>query len=348
MSQIAEQGPTEASVNMPTTTLGTRLRRLRRHPGLRALVRETSLQVTDLVLPLFVKQGLSSKVAIASMPGHFQLSLQDLPGEIDALSALQIPGVMLFGIPTHKDAQGSGALAADGIVQQAISVIKQRNPEMLVIADLCFCEYTDHGHCGVIQPSYRADEWTVDNDATLILLGQQAVSLARAGADVIAPSGMIDGMVAAVRTALDQAGFQAIPILSYAVKYASAFYGPFREAAEGSPQMGDRSGYQMDIANSDEALREAKLDVAEGADMLMVKPAHSYLDIIYRVKHTFPEIPLAAYQVSGEFAMLKAAAEKGWLDEQRVMMESLIAIKRAGANFIISYFAKQAAALLGD
>ncbi len=316
-----------------------RMRRLRRTPQLRSLLQENTVAVSDLVLPLFIKAGHNIKNPILSMPGHFQLSLDHLPAEIEEIQTLKIPAVILFGIPEKKDAMGSTALDDNGIVQQAIRLIKKIAPELLVISDLCFCEYTDHGHCGVI----HADSQTVDNDKTLELLGIQAVSHARAGADIIAPSGMMDGMVRAIRTALDENRFQDIPILSYAVKYASSFYGPFRDAAEGAPKVGDRKTYQMDPANASEALREAALDVAEGADMLMVKPAQTYLDIIYRVKQSFPALPLCAYQVSGEFAMIKAAAEKNWINEKAVMIESLLAIKRAGADFIITYFAKEVA-----
>jgi len=252
---------------------------------------------------------------------------------------------MLFGIPDNKDACGSSAMHADGVVQQAIRAIKSHTQDLLVIADLCFCEYTDHGHCGVIRENADGSV-DVDNDATLALLGQQAVSLAAAGADVIAPSGMMDGMVREVRQALDDAGHESVAILSYAVKYASHFYGPFREAAEGAPRFGDRRTYQMDPANGRRASREAQLDVDEGADMLMIKPAMSYLDVVSNIKRAFPSVPVAAYQVSGEYAMIKAAAEKGWLDEQQVMFESLISIKRAGADFIITYFAKDVATLL--
>lgn len=321
----------------------SRLRRLRRTPQLRSLVQENHVSVSNLVLPLFIKAGNNIKNPISSMPGHFQLSLDQLPPEIGEIKQLNIPAVILFGIPEKKDAMGSAALDDSGVIQQAIKLIKKIAPELLVITDLCFCEYTDHGHCGVI----NLDSKTVDNDKTLGLLGKQAVSHARAGADVIAPSGMMDGMVKAIRTALNENHFQDIPILSYAVKYASAFYGPFRDAAEGAPQFGDRKTYQMNPANANEALREAALDVAEGADMLMVKPAQNYLDIIYRVKQHFPELPMCAYQVSGEFAMIKAAAEKNWIDEQSAMMESLLAIKRAGADFIITYFAKEFARATG-
>lgn len=322
-----------------------RPRRLRANAMLRELVTETQLSVSDLVLPLFIRYGTGIKKPISSMSGHFQLSIDQLKTEIAEITALKIPAVILFGIPEKKDAAGSCAWHADNIIQQAIREIKTHAPDLLVIADLCFCEYTDHGHCGVVEKNARG-EWDVHNDKTLELLAKQAVSLAQAGADILAPSGMMDGMVQAVREALDENNFQHLPILSYAVKYASSFYGPFREAAEGAPQFGDRKTYQMDPRNAREALREAELDVEQGADMLMVKPAQNYLDIIYRIKQQFPAMPLGAYQVSGEFAMIKAAAEKGWINESQAMMESLIAIKRAGADFIITYFSKDVARIL--
>ncbi len=322
-----------------TYTPNLRLRRMRQHPQLRRLMRETNVTPADLIAPLFIHHGKGVNNPISSMPGQHQYSIDQLGGEIKALRGVNIPAVILFGLPDHKDALGTAAYDDHGVIQQAIPQIKEMDPELLVIADLCFCEYTDHGHCGAI--NVQGDNFTLDNDKTLNLLGQQAVSLARAGADVIAPSGMIDGMVAAIRDSLDQAGFCDIPIMSYSIKYASSFYGPFREAADGAPMMGDRSSYQMDPANAEEAAREAQLDVIEGADMLMVKPAMNYLDIIYRTKQAHPEIPLAAYQVSGEYAMIKAAAQNGWLNEDKVVAESLLAIKRAGADMIITYFAKQ-------
>jgi porphobilinogen synthase len=316
-----------------------RPRRLRTTETLRAFVRETTVSLQHLVLPLFVNANLREKKPINAMPGHYQLSLNDVVTEAREVAALGISAVLLFGIPDHKDDIGSRASAKNGVVQQAIARIKDAVPSLLVIADVCFCEYTSHGHCGVLHSAHgRID---VDNDATLTHLQAQALSHARNGADIIAPSGMMDGMVAAIRTALDDNGFSHLPIMSYAVKYASSFYGPFREAAEGAPRMGDRRSYQMDPANSDEALREAALDVAQGADMLMVKPAHTYLDIISRVKTAFPALPLAAYHTSGEFAMIKAAAEKGWLDEAAAVDEVLTSIKRAGADSIITYFAKE-------
>lgn len=325
-----------------SSALLKRPRRLRKTSALRTFVQENHVTVRDLVLPLFIKAGNNIKHPIASMPGHYQLSIDQLPAEVEEIVSLKIPAVILFGIPDDKDATGSSALQENGVIPAAIRVIKQLAPDLLVISDLCFCEYTDHGHCGVIDLQTQQ----VDNDNTLPLLAKQAVIHAQAGADIIAPSGMMDGMVRAIRTVLDEAQFTDIPILSYAVKYASSFYGPFREAAEGAPQFGDRRAYQMNPANADEGLLEAQLDVEEGADMLMVKPAQSYLDVIYRVKQAFPALPLGAYQVSGEFAMIKAAAEKGWINEEQAMLESLLSIKRAGADFIITYFAKAFAKLM--
>lgn len=318
------------------------MRRLRSHPALRELIQETHLLASDFVYPLFIKEGNKIRNPINSMPGQFQLSLDNLSVEIDEIVSLNIPAIILFGIPNHKDHQGSHVLAETGIVQQAIKLIKKQAPDLLVIADVCFCEYTDHGHCGVVTKNHHGEN-DVDNDKTLALLAEQAISMVKAGADVIAPSGMMDGMVHTLREALDINHFKDIPILSYAVKYASSFYGPFREAAEGSPQFGDRRSYQMDPANSSEAVREAGLDIEEGADMLMVKPAQHYLDIVYRIKTENPGVPMCAYQVSGEFAMIKAASEKGWIDEKKAALESLLAIKRAGADFIITYYAKEAA-----
>lgn len=323
----------------------TRLRRLRQ-PQVRVLVRETELSVNDLVFPLFIRHGQNVKNPINTMPGHYQLSIDYLPETIDEILALNIPAVILFGIPAHKDDIGSDAWHDDGIVQQAIATIKDMAPNLLVISDCCFCEYTNHGHCGVINDKTGWPD--IDNDATLELLARQAISHAAAGSDIIAPSGMIDGMVTTIRQALDNEGYETIPILSYAVKYASALYAPFREAAEGAPQFGDRRTYQMDPANGQEALREAALDINEGADMLLVKPAQYYLDIIYRIKQHFPAVPLGGYQVSGEFAMIKAAAANGWIDEKQVVLESLYAIKRSGASFLISYFAKDVARWLKE
>jgi porphobilinogen synthase len=324
----------------------TRLRRLRHAPNLRDLVRETALNATDFVLPLFIRHGSGIKNPIPSMPGQFQISIDRLDDEIREIIQLGIKNVILFGIPEHKDALGQDSYSDNGIIQTAIPVIKKIAPELVVISDICFCEYTDHGHCGVI--IRHDDQYVLDNDKTLELLAKQAVSHARAGADIIAPSGMIDGMVHVIRNALDQAGFNNKPILSYSVKYSSSMYGPFRQAAEGAPKFGDRSTHMMDIANSSEAIRECSLDIAEGADMLMVKPAHTYLDIITRVKQAYPELPLGAYHTSGEFAMIKAAAEKGWINEKSAVLEVLTSIRRAGADFIITYFAKDAAAWLDE
>lgn len=317
----------------------TRLRRLRQNPTLRNLIRETNLDVNKLIQPIFIKHGTGIKLPIASMPGQLQLSIDQLAEEVQMIKAAGINSVILFGIPAVKDAVGSDAFHDQGIIQTAIPVIRACAPEMLIISDICCCEYTDHGHCGVID-EHKQD---VANDPTLELLAKQAVSHARAGTDVIAPSGNIDGMVFAIRQALDNAGFSHIPILSYAVKYASAMYGPFRQAAEGAPKFGDRRTYQMDCANSREALRECALDVSEGADMLMVKPAHTYLDVIYRVRETFSDVPLCAYHTSGEYAMLKAACANGWLNERQSVLEVLTAIHRAGADFIITYYAKEVA-----
>lgn len=317
-----------------------RLKRLRRTATVREMLQETRLTTSEFIAPLFISESLTSKREINAMPGQFQLTLNDLPEEISALSELGIPAVLLFGIPAHKDAEGTASLASAGVIQQAIQKIRSINQDMLIIADVCLCEYTDHGHCGVLHGE------SIDNDATLERLAEQAVSYANAGADWIAPSSMTDGMVAAIRAALDKAGHQNVAILSYAVKYSSSFYGPFREAAMGAPQFGDRKTYQMDPANAGEAIREAALDIEEGADMLMVKPAMCYLDIIYRVKQQFPEVPLCAYQVSGEYSMIKAAAAQGLINEEQAMLESLIAIKRAGADLIISYFAKDVARIL--
>jgi porphobilinogen synthase len=306
---------------------------------MRDMVRETHLSVKDFIAPLFVKPGNGTRDPIPSMPGQYQYSVDTLVTAISELAGLGIPAVILFGLPDSKDPLGSRSWADDGIVQQAISAVKSAVPEMVVITDVCFCEYTDHGHCGVIKNG------DVDNDATLELLARQAVSHAKAGVDLVAPSDMMDGRVAAIRESLDREGYHQIGILSYAVKYASAFYGPFRDAAESAPQFGNRSSYQMDPANGLEALKEAELDLAEGADMIMVKPALPYLDIISRVREICA-VPLAAYNVSGEYAMIKAAALNGWIDEKRVMMESLTSIKRAGADLILTYFAKEAAQLL--
>jgi porphobilinogen synthase len=308
---------------------------------LRGLVRETALTPNDLILPLFVRPGRGVKKEIASMPGNYQLSVDRLTEEVGAALDLGVYAFILFGIPAHKDATGASALDDEGIVQQAFRALRgQFRDRVLLIADECFCEYTDHGHCGVL--SEATGRLDLDNDATLPLLAAQCVSHARAGADVVAPSGMLDGMVGAVRAGLDAAGFPHLPVMSYSAKYASGFYGPFRDAAESPPQFGDRSGYQMDPANGDEAMREVELDLDEGADVVMVKPALAYMDIIRRVKERFG-VPTAAYNVSGEFAMVKAAAQKGWIDERRVALEILTGIKRAGADMILTYHARDAA-----
>jgi porphobilinogen synthase len=318
-----------------------RPRRLRANPLVRDMVRETTLDVRDFILPLFVRPGTGVRQEISSMPGNYQLSVDRLVDEVGAARELGIKAFILFGIPTSKDATGSSALRDDGIVQQSLRALRGAfKQEVVLLTDECFCEYTDHGHCGPLcEVNGRVD---VDNDATLPLLAEQCVSHARSGADLIAPSGMMDGMVQAIRRGLDAAGFSHVPIMSYAAKYASGFYGPFREAAESPPQFGDRGGYQMDPANGDEALREVELDLAEGADVVMVKPALSYMDIIRRVKDRFG-VPVAAYNVSGEFAMVKAAAQKGWIDERRVALEILTSIKRAGADLILTYHARDAA-----
>jgi porphobilinogen synthase len=318
-----------------------RPRRLRYNPLVRELVRETELSPRDLILPLFVRPGKGVRQEISSMPGNFQLSVDALIDEIGTARELGIKAFMFFGIPEYKDATGSSALRDDGIVQQALRATRKAfGTDVLLVPDECFCEYTDHGHCGILHE--RGPTTDVDNDATLAILAEQCVSHAKAGADVIAPSGMMDGMVSAIRRGLDTAGFTHIPILSYAAKYASGFYGPFRDAAESPPQFGDRNTYQMDPANGDEALKEVALDLAEGADMVMVKPALAYLDIIRRVKERF-RVPVAAYNVSGEFAMVKAAAANGWIDERRVTLEILTSIRSAGADMILTYHARDAA-----
>ena len=313
-----------------------RHRRLRRNGTIRRMVRETVLQTDDLILPLFVVEGDGIKREVPSMPGVYQLSLDHLAEELHEIKQLGIPSVMFFGIPAHKDDVGSEAYREDGIVQQAIRLAKETEPELYVMADTCLCEYTDHGHCGVIR------DHDVDNDESLKLLVKTAVSQAKAGADMIAPSNMMDGFVAAIREGLDEAGFEHIPILSYAVKYASAFYGPFRDAADSAPQFGDRKTYQMDPANAREALREARSDVEQGADLLMVKPALNYMDIIRQVRDAF-DLPIVAYNVSGEYAMVKAAALNGWIDEQQVVLELLTGLKRAGADMMLTYHAKDVA-----
>jgi porphobilinogen synthase len=316
-----------------------RPRRLRKNENFRRMIRETKLSVDNLIYPLFVVPGTKVKKPITSMPGNFQMSVDHIVREAARMKTLGIPAVLLFGIPEKKDEIASGALAKDGIIQRAIREIKDKVPDILVITDVCLCEYMSHGHCGMVEKG------EVINDLTLEVLAEQAVSHANAGADMVAPSAMMDGQIGALREGLDEAGFDAVPIMAYSAKYASCFYGPFREAAESAPSFGDRRSYQMDPANSDEAIREISLDVAEGADIIMVKPALPYLDVIRRAKEEF-DLPLAAYNVSGEFAMVKAAAQMGWIDGERAMLESLTAIRRAGADMIITYFAPEAAPLL--
>jgi porphobilinogen synthase len=314
-----------------------RPRRLRRTSGLRRAFSETSMEPSDLIAPLFVKEGIEEPIAISSMPGHFQHTLESLRKEAGELGARGVAGVIVFGVPAHKDAIGSESFHREGISQRALRVVKEElGDDFVVVADLCLCEYTDHGHCGVL------DEQVIDNDATLDVYAQIAVAQASAGADLVAPSGMMDGQVGAIRAALDAAGFTGTAILAYAAKYASSFYGPFREAAEGAPRFGDRRSYQQNPENASEALREVALDIAEGADAVMVKPATAYLDVLRAVKDEFG-YPTAAYNVSGEYSMLKAAAERGWIDERAATVEMLTAIKRAGADLIVTYHAKQAA-----
>ncbi len=322
-----------------------RMRRMRRSEPLRALVRETSLEPGDLIYPLFICPGKGVRNPISSMPGVFNLSVDEAVREAEEAAQLGIGGLLLFGLPETKDEQGTGAWEENGIVQQALRTLKQSPAakKLVLIADVCLCEYTSHGHCGVVTKS--GDEFDVDNDASLELLARTAVSQAQAGADVVAPSDMMDGRVSAIRKALDAAGLKQTPILSYASKFASAFYGPFREAADSAPQFGDRRSYQMDGANLREAMREIDLDIEEGADMILMKPAMPYLDVV-RAARERVDVPIGAYQVSGEYSMLHAAFQKGWLDQNRAMMESLLGIRRAGADFIVTYFAKEAAKLL--
>ncbi len=316
-----------------------RPRRMRQSAALRKMVRETALTVDDLILPLFAVDGKGVKTPIDAMPGNYRLSVDNLVKEARQASDLGIPAIILFGIPAQKDPLGTQAYAKNGIVQRAVKAIKDKLPELVVITDVCLCEYTDHGHCGFV------DGGTVDNDATLDLLAKAALSHAEAGADMVAPSDMMDGRVAEIRAVLDENDFARVPIMSYAAKYCSAYYGPFREAAQSAPQFGDRRSYQMDPANAREAIREATMDVEEGADIIMVKPALAYLDIICRIRDEV-DLPVAAYNVSGEFSMIKAAEKMGWIDGPKVMMETLTAIKRAGADMILTYFAQDAAALL--
>lgn len=317
----------------------TRLRRLRRTPALRGLVRETSLSPADLIQPLFVTTGSDLREPVESMPGVSRFSIAALVEEAGEIEAAGIPAVLLFGIPTEKDEAGSGAYDDEGVVQMAVRALKEAHPDLVVITDVCLCEYTDHGQCGFVR------DGQVDNDVTVELLARTAISHAEAGADIVAPSDMMDGRIGSIRYQLDEEGHPDTAILSYAAKYASAFYGPFREAAESTPAFGDRKGYQLDPANSDEAVREAKLDLEEGADALMVKPASLYLDIVRRVKDE-TGAPVAAYQVSGEYAAIKAAGANGWIDEQGAALESLVSMRRAGADFLVTYFAKEAAAWL--
>ena len=314
-----------------------RPRRLRLNPTIRAMVRESTLKASDMIYPLFVKPGKGLRDEVSSMPGQFQLSLDQLPAEIDELKSLGVPAVILFGLPAHKDAVGSEGYDDHGIVQEAIRTIKKHDPDFYVITDVCLCEYTDHGHCGVLDENNY-----VMNDVTLELLAQEAVSHAAAGADMVAPSDMMDGRVAAIRAALDREGFENVPIMAYSAKFCSGWYGPFREAADSAPQFGDRSQYQMDPANGDEALRETELDIEESADVVIVKPALAFMDIVWRVKEAFA-MPTCVYNVSGEYAMVKAAAQRGWIDEKRIVMELLTGFKRAGADLIITYHAKDAA-----
>jgi len=316
-----------------------RTRRLRKTENIRRLVRETKLSVDDLIYPLFIEEGENIETEIVSMPGIKRFSLDRISKELDEVVTLNIPAVLLFGIPSKKDKVGSETWNDNGIIQQAIRFIKKNYPDLYVITDVCFCEYTSHGHCGIIHDN------DVDNDTTLVNIAKQSISHANAGADMIAPSGMMDGTIAMIRESLDNSGFTNIPIMAYSVKYASAYYGPFRDAADSAPSFGDRRTYQIDAANRDEALRKATFDDAEGADILMVKPALSYLDIIRDLKNNFDR-PIACYNVSGEYAMIKAADEKGWIDGEKVMMESLLSMKRAGADIIITYFAKEVAKIL--
>jgi porphobilinogen synthase len=318
-----------------------RPRRIRRNATIRRMVRETALSVNDLVYPLFVKHGRGEREPIASMVGHYRFSADELVKEAQEVRSLGIPAIILFGIPQRKDEMGSEAYSRDGVVQRAVASVKERIPELLVITDVCLCQYTDHGHCGIIKDNQ------VDNDATLEVLSRVALSHAEAGADFVAPSDMMDGRVRAIRVRLESEGFKDTGILAYAVKYASSFYGPFREAADSTPKFGDRKSYQMDAANAREAIKEALLDVEEGADIIMVKPALPYLDIIHRVRSSI-EPPVAAYSVSGEYAMVKAADQKGWIEGEKVMMEILLSIKRAGADLILTYFAKEGARTLRD
>jgi porphobilinogen synthase len=343
---ILEFESQKSKVDSRKSKLVTRPRRLRTTPAIRAMVRETELNARDFIYPLFVRHG-KGRSEIRSMPGVYQLSVEEAVRETEAAAGVGVPAVILFGIPAGKDPIGLENFADNGIVQQAIRAIKKEIPEMVVVTDVCLCEYTDHGHCGILNTGEHFHttypEGYVLNDETLDILAKVAVSHANCGADIVAPSGMMDGMVAAIREGLDATGFENLPIMSYAVKFASSFYGPFRDAAEGAPKFGDRRSHQMDPGNVREALREASIDVDEGADMLMVKPALAYLDVIRVVKDAFPELPMVAYNVSGEYSMIKAAAANGWVDEAKVTLETLTSIKRAGADVIITYHAVDAA-----
>ncbi len=319
-----------------------RPRRLRANENLRRLIRETTLSVDDLIMPLFVRPGKRVRKKISSMPGNFQLSVDEVVKEAKKAADLGVPAIILFGIPEKKDAVGSEGCKKNNIVAKAVKAIKNKVSDLVVITDVCLCEYTDHGHCGVVKRKKKGEDFTIDNDATLELLVKMALSHVEAGADMVAPSDMMDGRIGAIRSALDNCGFDQIPIMAYAAKYASAFYGPFREAAESPPQFGDRRSYQMDPPNSDEAIREVGLDIEEGADIVMVKPALPYLDIIWRVKQEYG-YPVAAYNVSGEFSLVKAAAARDWVDEQKTALEMLMSIKRAGADMILTYYAMDAA-----
>jgi porphobilinogen synthase len=335
-----------ASMHPESGFPATRLRRLRYHPAVRQLVRETQLAPGNLILPLFARSGKNVRQPIGSMPGNFQFSIDGIAEEARLAAKLGLGGIILFGIPAEKDSHGSDSCSDHGIIQQAIKAAKDAAPDLLVITDVCFCEYTDHGHCGVVDN--HTGRMDVNNDETLTLLGKQALSHAQAGADMVAPSGMMDGMVGAIRRSLDTNGYEHLPLMSYAAKYSSAYYGPFREAAQSTPQFGDRRAYQMDPASDPgQAIREVELDLSEGADFIMVKPALPYLDILRMIHDRFPGVPLAAYNVSGEFSMVKAAAERGWIDEKSVVLESLIAMKRAGAGTILTYWAKDVAKWLG-
>ncbi|MCB0045108.1 MAG: porphobilinogen synthase [Caldilineaceae bacterium] len=350
LRSLVRSGPDQDEPGSAGSGLPVRPRRLRHTPGLRAMVRETELTPRDFIYPLFVTHGQGVRTPITSMPGIAQLSVDEAVAEAQRAAEAGVPAVILFGIPAAKDPVGEENFAADGIVQQAVRALKQALPDLVVITDVCLCEYTDHGHCGLLHHAHgnspsSLPEGYVLNDATLPLLARVALSHARAGADIVAPSGMLDGMVAAIRQGLDDGGYEHLSIMSYAVKYASAFYGPFRDAADGAPKFGDRKTHQMDPANVREALREASLDVAEGADFLMVKPALAYLDVIRRVRDHCPELPLVAYNVSGEYAMLKAAVANGWLDESAIL-ETLLGIKRAGADLVITYHAVEAARII--